>query len=148
MGLEDEKDVPTIPFVGTIHRKYGIFINNKMKKYNLSFGPYPFLIELYDKGPSTQQNLAKIFQLNESTITRALNKLEEKGYIEKHPNYENKRKNYVKVTSKGAKIAKEVMDYDKQWDKICSENLSEKEFEEFKTTLKKIYSTIVKREEK
>lgn len=49
MGLEDEKDVPTIPFVGTIHRKYGIFINNKMKKYNLSFGQYPFLIELYDK---------------------------------------------------------------------------------------------------
>ena len=45
-------------------------------------------------------------------------------------------------------IAKEVMDYDEQWDKICSENLSEKEFEEFKTTLKKIYSTIVKREEK
>ncbi len=36
------------------------------------------------------------------------------------------------------------MDYDEQWDKICSENLSEKEFEEFKTTLKKIYSTIVK----
>ena len=33
-------------------------------------------------------------------------------------------------------------------DLICSENLSEKEFEEFKTTLKKIYSTIVKREEK
>lgn len=29
------------------------------------------------------------------------------------------------------------MDYDEQWDKICSENLSEKEFEEFKTTLKK-----------
>ena len=54
-----------------------------MKKYNLSFGQYPFLIELYDKGPSTQQNLAKIFQLNESTITRALNKLEEKGYIER-----------------------------------------------------------------
>ena len=74
--------------------------------------------------------------------------MKQKEYIEKHPDYENKRKNYVKVTPKGAKIAKEVMDYDEQWDKICSENLSEKEFEEFKTTLKKIYSTIVKREEK
>ena len=144
MGLEDEENVPTIPFISTIHRKYGIFLNHNMKDYNLSFGQYPILIRLYDEGPSTQQNLAKIFQLNESTITRALNKLEEKEYIEKHPDYENKRKNYVKVTPKGAKIAKEVMDYDEQWDKICSENLSEKEFEEFKTTLKKIYSTIVK----
>ena len=148
MGLEDEENVPTIPFISTIHRKYGIFLNHNMKDYNLSFGQYPILIRLYDEGPSTQQNLAKIFQLNESTITRALNKLEEKEYIEKHPDYENKRKNYVKVTPKGAKIAKEVMDYDEKWDKICSENLSEKEFEEFKTTLKKIYSTIVKREEK
>ena len=137
MGLEDEENVPTIPFISTIHRKYGIFLNHNMKDYNLSFGQYPILIRLYDEGPSTQQNLAKIFQLNESTITRALNKLEEKEYIEKHPDYENKRKNYVKVTPKGAKIAKEVMDYDEQWDKICSENLSEKEFEEFKTTLKK-----------
>lgn len=59
-----------------------------------------------------------------------------------------KEKIMSKFTPKGAKIAKEVMDYDEQWDKICSENLSEKEFEEFKTTLKKIYSTIVKREEK
>ena len=112
MGLEDEENVPTIPFISTIHRKYGIFLNHNMKDYNLSFGQYPILIRLYDEGPSTQQNLAKIFQLNESTITRALNKLEEKEYIEKHPDYENKRKNYVKVTPKGAKIAKEVMDYD------------------------------------
>ena len=93
MGLEDEENVPTIPFISTIHRKYGIFLNQNMKDYNLSFGQYPILIRLYDEGPSTQQNLAKIFQLNESTITRALNKLEEKEYIEKHPDYENKRKN-------------------------------------------------------
>jgi len=85
MGLEDEENVPTIPFISTIHRKYGIFLNQNMKDYNLSFGQYPILIRLYDEGPSTQQNLAKIFQLNESTITRALNKLEEKEYIEKHP---------------------------------------------------------------
>ena len=87
MGLEDEENVPTIPFISTIHRKYGIFLNHNMKDYNLSFGQYPILIRLYDEGPSTQQNLAKIFQLNESTITRALNKLEEKEYIEKHPEY-------------------------------------------------------------
>lgn len=71
-----------------------------MKDYNLSFGQYPILIRLYDVGPSTQQNLAKIFQLNESTISRALNKLEEKGYIEKHPYYENKRKIMSKLLPK------------------------------------------------
>ncbi len=48
-----------------------------------------------------------------------------------------KEKNYVTVTSKGAKIAREVMDYDKQWDEICSRQLTKQEFEEFKNTLKK-----------
>ncbi|WP_299526309.1 MarR family winged helix-turn-helix transcriptional regulator [uncultured Methanobrevibacter sp.] len=148
MGIEDEKDIPTIPLIGTIHRKYGIFINNKMKEYNLSFGQYPLLIRLYKEESSTQQKLATVFQINESTVTRALNKLEEKEYIEKHPDYENKRKNYVKITPKGAKIAEKVMDYDKKWDEICAENLSDEEFEEFKNTLKKIYSAVIKREEK
>ena len=148
MGLEDDDNIPTIPLIGTIHRKYGIFINNKTKDYNLSFGQYPLLIKLYDDGPCTQQELAKTFELNESTVTRALNKLKEKEYIEKHPDYENKRKNYVTVTSKGAKIAREVMDYDKQWDEICSRQLTKQEFEEFKNTLKKIYLTVLKREEK
>lgn len=54
MGLEDEENVPTIPFISTIHRKYGIFLNQNMKDYNLSFGQYPILIRLYDEGPSTQ----------------------------------------------------------------------------------------------
>ena len=148
MEPEHDENVPTIPFIATIHRKYGIFLNNKTKEYNLSFGQYPLLIRLYNGGPSTQKELASAFQINESTVTRALNKLEEKGYIEKHPDYENKRKNYVNVTPKGAKIAKEVMGYDKQWDEMCSENLTEEEFEEFKKTLEKIYSNIIKKEEK
>ena len=59
-----------------------------------------------------------------------------------------KEKNYVNITSKGAKIAKEVMGYDKQWDEICSENLTKEEIEEFKKTLEKICSTIIKREGK
>lgn len=49
MGLEDEKDVPTIPFVGTIHRKYGIYINNKMKKYNLSKEIYSTIVKREEK---------------------------------------------------------------------------------------------------
>ena len=96
MGLEDEENVPTIPFISTIHRKYGIFLNQNMKDYNLSFGQYPILIRLYDEGPSTQQNLAKIFQLNESTITRALNKLEQKG----NPTMKTKEKIMSKLLPK------------------------------------------------
>lgn len=32
MGLEDEENVPTIPFISTIHRKYGIFLNAKYER--------------------------------------------------------------------------------------------------------------------
>ena len=70
MGLEDEENVPTIPFISTIHRKYGIFLNHNMKDYNLSFGQYPILIRLYDEGPSTQQNPVSYTHLTLPTTER------------------------------------------------------------------------------
>lgn len=41
MGLEDEENVPTIPFISTIHRKYGIFLNHNMKDYIFKFWTVP-----------------------------------------------------------------------------------------------------------
>ena len=85
-----------------------------------------------------QEQLAKDFHLNESTIARNLKKLEDKGFIERIP---DKRKKIIKVTAKGEKTARKVMDYDKKWDEQL--NLTDEEYDNFIKTLRKISEELI-----
>ena len=76
-----DEDIPTVPFISIIHREHAKYLNDKVKDENLSYGLYPLLIKIYQEDGIIQEQLAQIFHLNESTITRNLKKLEEKDFI-------------------------------------------------------------------
>ena len=111
-----------------------------MESVNLTFGLYPFLIEIYSNDRISQEDLAKILYLNESTVTRNLEKLEKRGLIVRTP---NKRKKIITITDEGKQVAKSVMDYDEKWDEIIKKDLSEEEYNSFKKTLIKICEGLV-----
>ena len=130
-----DKDMPTSPLVSLIYRKQTSYLNDKLKDVNLSSGLYPLLIKAYKNKAISQEELAGKLHVNESTVTRNLDKLEKKGLIVKTP---EKRKKIVNVTAEGAKIAQKIMDYDEKWDETIKESLTEREFEEFQKLLIKI----------
>lgn len=135
-----DKDVPTVPFISIIHREHAKYLNEKVKDENLSFGLYPLLIKIYQTDGIIQEQLAQIFHLNESTITRNLKKLEEKGFIKRIPDKRTKR---IEVTDKGAETARKVMDYDEMWDEKIREIIGDEEYDNFKNTLKKISEELI-----
>ena len=130
-----DDDVPTSPLISILYREHSKYINERAKEENLSYGLQPILVKIYRENEIIQEELARAFNLNESTIARNLKKLEEKGFIERIP---EKRTKIIKVTPKGAKIAQKVMDYDDEWDDKIKSNLSDEEYTIFKETLKKI----------
>ena len=130
-----DKDMPTSPLVSLIYRKQTSYLNDKLKDVNLSSGLYPLLIKAYKNKAISQEELAGKLHVNESTVTRNLDKLEKKGLIVKTP---EKRKKIVNVTAEGAKIAQKIMDYDEKWDETIKESLTEREFEDFQKLLIKI----------
>ena len=130
-----DENIPTSPLISILYREHSKFINEKVKDENLSYGLQPILVKIYRKKEIIQEELAKALNLNESTITRNLKKLEDKGFIERIP---VKRTKMIRVTPKGAKTAQKVMDYDEEWDKKIKSNLSDEEYTIFKDTLKKI----------
>ncbi len=135
-----DKDVPTAPFISIIYREHAKYINEIVKEEGLSFGLHPLLIKIYKNEGINQEQLAEAFHLNESTITRNLKKLEDKGFIER---IKDKRKKIIKVTPKGEKSAQKVMDYDEKWDGIIKENLTEEEYDNFLKTLRKISEELI-----
>lgn len=135
-----DSDIPTSPLVSLIHRKQTTYINDKLKDVNLSSGLYPLLINAYKNEGISQEELASRVHVNESTITRNLDKLEKKGLITRTP---EKRKKIIQVTSEGRKIAQKVLDYDEKWDDIIRKNLTDEEFQDFKKSLIKICEDLI-----
>ena len=135
----DEKH-PSVPFISILYREHAKFLNEKVKDENLSFGLYPLLISIYENEGIIQEQLAQSFHLNESTITRNLKKLEDKGFIKRIPDKRTKR---IEITDKGAKIAQKVMDYDDEWDKKIKEIIGSEKYNQFKDTLIKITEEII-----
>ena len=138
--MEFSRDLPTTPYISLIYRFHAKFLNNKVKDVNITYGLYPFLIEIYKHDGISQEDLANLFYLNESTVTRNLNKLEKRGYIKRTP---EKRKKIISLTDEGAAIARKVMDYDEKWDDLIKKDLSEDEYINFKKSLIKICEAIL-----
>ena len=138
--MQFDENITTPPLISILHREHAKYLNEKVKKENLSYGLQPMLVTIYKNEGIIQEQLAKYFNLNESTITRNLKKLEEKGLIERIPEKRTKR---IKVTSKGEKIAERVMDYDEKWDVKLKEFLTKEEYDNLKNTLLKICEVLV-----
>lgn len=138
--MEFSQDLPTTPFISLIYRKHAKYLNSKVEDVNLTYGLYPFLIEIYKHDGISQEDLAKVLYLNESTVTRSLDKLEKRGFVKKT---REKRKKIITLTDEGAEIAKKVMNYDEKWDEIIKKDLTEEEYLNFKKTLIKISEGLV-----
>ncbi len=138
--MQFDESITTPPLISILHREHAKYLNEKVKKENLSYGLQPMLVTIYKNEGIIQEQLAKYYNLNESTITRNLKKLEEKGLIERIP---EKRTKMIKVTSKGGKIAEKVMDYDEKWDVKIKECLTKEEYDNLKNTLLKICEVLV-----
>ncbi len=135
-----DKDIPTSPLVSLLHRKQTAFLNNKLKDVDLSSGLYPLLVKSYKNEGISQEELADALHINESTVTRNLEKLENKGLITKTP---QKRKKIINVTAEGAKIAQTVMDYDDEWDEKIRNSLNDDDYDNFRKMLIKICEDLI-----
>ena len=135
-----DSDIPTSPLVSLLHRKQTAYLNDKLKYVDLSSGLYPILIKVYRNEKISQEELASVLHVNESTVTRNLDKLEKKGLITKTP---EKRKKIISVTPKGAIIAQKVMDFDERWDDKIKKNLTDGEFKDFQKLLIKICEDLI-----
>ena len=130
-----DSDIPTPPLVSLLYRKQTTFINRELKDVNLSSGLYPLLIKSYKNKGISQEELADALNINESTVTRNLEKLEKKGLITRTP---EKRKKIISVTPEGGEIAQIVMDIDDKWDNTLKKSLTNQEYENFRNILIKI----------
>lgn len=128
--------------IGAIARALDSIANIEFKDFQLSKGQYLYLIRISENPGIIPDKLAEMIKVDRTTAARAIKKLEEKGFIEKRADAENKKIRRLFVTEKGAElvpIIKLENDYSNQ---VALQSLSEQEIVAFSQTLKKVVANI------
>ena len=86
----------------------------------------------------SQDELAKDICIDKSVVARALASLEDKGFVERKADPENKRRTLVEPTQKMLDILPKVRFVTAEWNRLVSEGISEEEFSVFQSVLLRI----------
>jgi len=71
---------------------------------------FPFLAKLtFENEPVTQEYLSRALAIDKGTTARAINQLEQHGYVTRKPNPVNRRQNLVSATPRATEITQQLM---------------------------------------
>lgn len=118
MGMGKEKDIfddmSLILLMYNISQNGIKFARSKSKELTNLHDSYYLLKIYYSEIELSQEDLCDIFCQSKGTVAKTLRKLEDKGYIERIINKDNRRKYILKLTKKGEEVIpvlKREMDY-------------------------------------
>lgn len=124
--------------LNNISRSQAIYRHEKISADDLHSSHYAFVLAICRKEGRSQEELAKELCLNKSTVARALNSLEEKGYITRTPLPQDKRQFSVYPTKKMIDVLPEVKKASEEWMLLLSDGIAPEELEVFNSVLERM----------
>lgn len=116
LSEEEILEMPLGSLINTLSRVHLAFLLGKIEEFGITGGQFQFLSGLSLKDGITQEELAKKFHMNQSTIARALKKLEDAGMVQRTTDKTNRRRNIITVTGKGQKTVQEINEMEHEWE--------------------------------
>lgn len=142
MKEENEKidKYDSMPFIALIHH----ISKNKLRYYMKNpnhidmFHEGRYLMVIHKGKDLSQDDLANIFSQSKGTIAKALRKLEDKGYLDRKIDENNRRKYILKTTKKGEDLAILLKKDLKKWEeKVGIDKLDSKTKNQLKEIARK-----------
>ncbi len=124
--------------LNNISRSQAVYRQGKISNCDLQGGHYAFILTICREPGRSQEEIAKDLCINKSTVTRNLNFLEEKGYIERKSLPNDKRQFSIFPTEKMLSVLPEVKRASSEWRSLLSEGIPEGELEIFNSVLERM----------
>ncbi len=124
--------------INTISRCAVLYRNDKLNDKTLTplYHSYVFIIT---KNPGiTQDELASELCINKSNVTRGLNNLEERGFVERKADEKDKRILRVYPTDKMLQAFPEIKEVLREWNRYLTDDIDENEIKIFQSVLQRI----------
>lgn len=115
-----------------------------LRKNRIDLTPEQFLLIdlLWNQGPMSQQRLADSMHKDKNSITKLVDALESKGFVERHQDKADRRSNTIVLTPKSESIKTETKEFGISMLDGVLDGISEEELRSFLNTLEKIAGNI------
>jgi DNA-binding MarR family transcriptional regulator len=113
-------------------------MDHQMSTYDFGSGQHGFIFFLYDHNGVSQDEISKALELDKATTARAIQKLEDSGYIIRKTSEKDKRINHVFLTDKAYGIQKEIRQFSAEWTAILTEGLTDDDLVQLQNLLSKL----------
>ncbi len=105
-------------------KEYG---HSKIRVIGMSDTEHTICTFLFAHDGVSQDDVCEALRLDKATVARALLTLEEKGFVSRTPNQENRRKNLLSITDEGKRSISDVVHIYDEWITQISVCLSSEE---------------------
>jgi len=117
------------------------FIDEKIKDIDVNFPEGPYLIRIDKEKKIKMNTLKNSIPFHKSHLTRAINRLVEKGLIRKDTDPEDQRGFIVSITDEGERIASKAISVFDEWEQLVRSVITEEE----QNTLSRIQEKMVRK---
>lgn len=112
-GLWDSS--PFVAWIHNISKNQMKYLNSHIKDLNLGH-EMRYIMAIYDNPGISQDDLVNMFGQSKASVAKSLKKLEDKGYIIRNVNPENRRKYMLNATSKAEELVPKIRKISKDWE--------------------------------
>lgn len=114
-------------FIGTLSRAINSKADSKYKQFNLQKGQYMFLTRVCENPGINFIKLSNMLKVDKTTTTKAVKKLIDLDYLDKHQDEKDKREYKLFPTTKALKIYNFIIEEESKQLKIAFKNFNEDE---------------------
>ena len=122
--------------ISIIHRNYTKYMDYELEKNNIGYGQQFFLLCIYESDGITMYDLAKIGKFDKGTVTKAVQKLIEEGYVVYETDIHDRRVKHLHITQKAVPVVEIIYRLKEKWNNLITAGLSKEDLIKFKTLLR------------
>ena len=123
-------------YFNIISKHSNVYLDNALSEFELCSCHRVFIHKIFENPGITRDKIKNIVHIHPSNTTRTIDYLEEKGYIIKKTNEQDKRICELYPTEKLAKVHTKLIKTEEEWIEIITKDFSLEDKEKYRELLK------------
>ncbi len=135
---ENSENIFIYHYVEEIIASFSSHLKKNLDEEDINKAEFPFLIRIRYSKKTTQKELVELFKVSEGYTAKLLRKFEDKGYITRHEDPDNRRIKIVELTKKGIEKTDRLAKIIEQWEAEVTSDMTQEEVKLLKKLLFKV----------